>query len=145
MNVSLLFLFILLFISLLLLFFFFHPSRKKSRKHSSKKSPPPPAAGGKRGDPGRCPLCNSALLQGEQIKSTIFSGGDDRERVCRITGCPHCFPYTERGAERLCPVCGQKIPPEGYLRARMFLRTDGSRHVHITGCSECYRAGKNRG
>ncbi|MDR1748056.1 MAG: hypothetical protein LBR47_03265 [Spirochaetaceae bacterium] len=139
MNVSLLLLFTLLFISLLLLFFFFsHPSRKQS----SKKSAPSPAVGGKRGDPGRCPLCNSALLEGEQIKSTVFSGGNERDRVCHITGCPHCFPYTEKGAERLCPVCGRRVPPEGYLRARMFLRPDGSKHVHITGCSECHRAGK---
>jgi hypothetical protein len=77
----------------------------------------------------------------------VYSGGDEQDRVCHITGCPHCLPSgkktsdrTNPDCERLCPVCGQKVPPEGYLRARLFLRKNGSRHVHITGCSECYKA-----
>jgi hypothetical protein len=82
-----------------------------------------------------CPVCASTLNLGEQLKSAVFTGSSDQ--ICHIFGCPHCYPFVEDQIERICPVCKQEIPPEGYLIARMFARKNQKNHVHITGCTEC--------
>ena len=82
-----------------------------------------------------CPVCASILHPGEQLKSAVYPGKSDR--ICHIFGCPHCYPFTEYGIDRICPVCKQEISAEGYLIARMFNRKDKKNHVHITGCTEC--------
>lgn len=116
------------------LFLSFNPFKAKKKGNFVKPDNKP-----KKGDAGRCPLCNSALYSGEQLKSTIYTGGKDSDKRCHILGCPHCFPYLERGVERACPVCKKTIPVDGYLIARLFQRDGNKKHVHIVGCTECHK------
>jgi hypothetical protein len=87
------------------------------------------------GEAGVCPLCETILAKGEQIKSALYPGESDR--ICHIFGCPHCHPYLEESVTRSCPVCKKPVPQEGYLIARFFERPNNKRHVHILGCTGC--------
>lgn len=105
------------------------PTNSSNKAKQTKKGVP--------GEMGTCPVCASLLRQGEQLKSALFPGKNDR--LCHIFGCPHCYPYAENKITRICPVCRHEIPSEGYLIARMFNRNNKKNHVHILGCVNCRR------
>ena len=85
-----------------------------------------------------CPLCGSFLQKGQDLFSRVYRPMDVPDQLCTISGCPHCYPQPEPGIVRKCPVCGKKVPAkDGYLTARLFNKTDGKKHVLVTGCTEC--------
>lgn len=92
-----------------------------------------------------CPLCGTMLDQGERVHTVVFSGDPPgrkqseqertRDALVHMFGCPYCYPATPR-YPRICPVCKNDIPADGFVVARMF--TKGTRkHVHVLGCTEC--------
>lgn len=88
-----------------------------------------------------CPVCGDLLVSGEKLKSVVFQGGtrcgELVEKMCRIYGCPHCYPVNKE-RPRICPVCKKIVPTDGYLEARMFERANRIRkHVHVLGCTGC--------
>lgn len=90
-----------------------------------------------------CPLCNSLLLPGEDLVSRVYRPMNVSDQLCTINGCPHCYPRMEPGVKRECPVCHKNVPlGEGHLVARLFNKTDGKKHVIVTGCSECSKGVK---
>ncbi len=82
-----------------------------------------------------CPICGSGLKGNERVKSVLFPGSPDR--MMEIYGCPRCYPSNPE-IKRICPVCGKELAPESVLIARAFIKP-GRKHVHVLGCSECYR------
>ncbi len=89
-----------------------------------------------------CPLCGSFLQKGQDLFSRVYRPMNVPDQLCTISGCPHCYPTPEPGLERKCPVCGKNVPTkDGHLTARLFNRTDGKKHVVVTGCSECVKHG----
>lgn len=85
-----------------------------------------------------CPLCNSALMPGEDLVSKVYRPMNVPDQLCTIEGCPHCYPVMQVGIKRECPVCGKNVPiNDGHLIARLFNYTDGKKHVIVTGCTEC--------
>lgn len=83
---------------------------------------------------GPCILCSTPLRKGERVASQIFKG--EKESIVRVLGCPHCYgPGAIK--ERICPVCGQKMPNGSYLQGRMWLKKSGKQHLHISGCTSC--------
>jgi hypothetical protein len=84
-----------------------------------------------------CPLCGSPLASGENLVSRIYRPMTVPDQRCTIAGCPHCYPVCGSGVKRVCPVCGKTVPADGYLIARLFNKTEGKKHVLITGCTEC--------
>lgn len=84
----------------------------------------------------RCPLCNTPLAKNEEMFSRIYRPMTTPDQRMTIHGCPHCYPNPEPGVKRKCPVCGRTVPVDGELIARLFNRSDGKKHVLITGCSE---------
>jgi hypothetical protein len=84
--------------------------------------------------PRTCPVCGSSLRPGERVHSRVFTPKGDR--IMHVYGCPRCWP-ANIGNVRVCPVCEKEVPREGYLVARLFERPDGSRHVHVLGCTGC--------
>jgi len=86
-----------------------------------------------------CPLCGSALQSGQNLFSKIYRPMNVPDQRCTISGCPHCYPVCEPGVKRICPVCGKTVPASGYLIARLFNKTEGKKHVLVTGCTECCR------
>lgn len=90
----------------------------------------------------RCPLCSTPLAKNEEMFSRIYRPMNTPDQRMTVHGCPHCYPRPEPGVKRLCPVCGKEVPLEGELIARLFNRTEGKKHVMITGCSVCYK-GRN--
>lgn len=89
-----------------------------------------------------CPLCNSPLLPGEDLFTRVYRPMNVSDQLCTISGCPHCFPKTEPGVLRNCPVCHKEVPLSGHLIARLFNKTVGKKHVIVTGCNQCCRSGK---
>lgn len=90
-----------------------------------------------------CPLCNSLLLPGEDLVSRVYRPMNVSDQLCTINGCPHCYPRMEPGIKRECPVCHKNVPlGEGHLVARLFNKTDGKKHVIVTGCSECSKGAR---
>ena len=90
-----------------------------------------------------CPICGSHLKKGRFIKSVAYpvgaKAGNVSERLSHIFGCPFCYPPNNT-TPRVCPVCRQIVPADGYLIARMFERPDRERkHVHVLGCTACRR------
>ncbi len=101
-----------------------------------------------------CPLCATLLNPGERVHTVVYSGGPRKrkdspeEALVHMFGCPHCrpdvaappvtpfSPGAARRAPRICPVCKEVIPPEGFVIARMFTR-ETRKHVHVLGCTEC--------
>lgn len=105
-----------------------------------------PSRGKKRRRPGdgpqlsgkHCPLCGSALYQGQSVKSVLYPKSPGApDRLMEIHGCPNCYPHPGK-EKRICPVCKQEVPPEGDVIARVFDK-EPRRHVHVLGCSSCYR------
>lgn len=86
----------------------------------------------------RCPLCSTPLAKGEDMFSRIYRPMNTPDQRMTVHGCPHCYPQPEPGVKRICPVCGKNVPLDGELIARLFNRTEGKKHVMITGCSVCY-------
>jgi len=85
-----------------------------------------------------CPLCGSALYRGESVKSVLYpKSGGAPDRLMEIHGCPHCYPPPGK-EKRICPVCKKMVPLEGDVVARVFDKQE-RRHVHVLGCSRCYR------
>ena len=82
------------------------------------------------------------ILDKERIISRVYHTEKSTDQLCNIIGCPHCFPYTEVGVRRKCPVCTKTIPAEGYLIARIFYHQNRKNHVHIIGCTECNKRKK---
>lgn len=91
----------------------------------------------------RCPLCNTPLAKNEDMFSRIYRPMNTPDQRMTVHGCPHCYPKLEPGVKRICPVCAKNVPMEGELIARLFNRTDGKKHVMITGCTECYAKKRN--
>lgn len=89
-----------------------------------------------------CPMCNTPLAKNEDMYSKIYRPMNTPDQRMTVNGCPHCYPSREGGVKRICPVCHKEVPMEGYLIARLFNRTEGKKHVMITGCTECYRIKK---
>lgn len=89
-----------------------------------------------------CPLCNSALLPGEDLFTRVYRPMNVPDQLCTINGCPHCFPKPEPGLSRKCPVCHKEVPGDGHLIARLFNKTTGKKHVIVTGCNQCCYSGK---
>lgn len=87
----------------------------------------------------RCPLCSTPLAKNEDMFSRIYRPMTTADQRMTVHGCPHCYPAPESGVQRKCPVCGKTVPLDGELIARLFNRTEGKKHVMITGCSECCR------
>lgn len=91
----------------------------------------------------RCPLCSTPLAKNEDMFSRVYRPMTTSDQRMTVHGCPHCYPAPEPGVRRLCPVCGKEVPPSGELVARLFNRTEGKKHVLITGCSECCKGGRH--
>lgn len=90
-----------------------------------------------------CPMCNSALMPGEDLFTRVYRPMNVPDQLCTISGCPHCYPRPENGAKRLCPVCHKEVPLAGHLIARLFNKTTGKKHVIVTGCNQCCYSGKH--
>lgn len=86
-----------------------------------------------------CPMCSTPLAQNEDMFSKIYRPMNTPDQRMTVNGCPHCYPKKEAGVKRACPVCHKEVPAEGYLIARLFNRTEGKKHVMITGCTNCYK------
>lgn len=86
-----------------------------------------------------CPLCGSPLQVGENLFSRVYRPMNVPDQRCTISGCPHCYPKCEQNIKRECPVCHKKVPSNGYLVARLFNKTEGKKHVIVTGCTECLK------
>ena len=129
---------LLITIALVLLFFFFlfiANFNKKKREEKTAFKRPENAV-------NKCPVCDSGLVDKERIISRVYHTEKSTDQLCNIIGCPHCFPYTEVGVRRKCPVCTKTIPAEGYLIARIFYHQNRKNHVHIIGCTECNKRKK---
>lgn len=122
---------ILVFMGLVLLILAYNLFSATSKQAGEKKI----LRTGQRGEPGVCPVCGSILQKGEQIKSALYPGENDR--LCYIYGCPHCYPICKSGLERMCPVCKKRIGQEAHLIARYFERKNAKKRVHILGCTNC--------
>jgi RNase P subunit RPR2 len=79
-----------------------------------------------------CPLCSTALTQGERVKSIAFPSLKS-ERIMHIKGCPHCLDGEKT---RFCPVCNAILRKDEILTARMTAAA-GKTSVKIFGCSRC--------
>jgi RNase P subunit RPR2 len=107
--------------------------KKNQRKETAKKN----------GLLVECPLCRTPLLKGEDLISRVYRPMNVPHQLCTINGCPHCFPVAEPGLKRICPVCHREVPVDGgNLIARLFNKSDGKKHVVVTGCTECSRGAK---
>lgn len=90
-----------------------------------------------------CPLCNSMLLPGEDLVSRVYRPMNVPDQLCTINGCPYCYPTPEPKINRICPVCHKNVPiKDGHLIARLFNKTDGKKHVIVTGCNQCSKGKK---
>ena len=88
-----------------------------------------------------CPLCNTDLLPGEDLVSRVYRPMNVPHQLCTISGCPHCYAVPEPGKKRECPVCHKEVPLEnGHLVTRLFNKSDGKKHVIVTGCTECCKS-----
>ncbi len=126
-----------------LLFFlslgFLYRSRMAARRQEEAERKRQKKQPGKGEKHSNCPLCNSDLFAGENIVSRVYKGSDPKDQACTIHGCPYCYPVPKPGVIRTCPVCHKNVPLQGHLDAHLFLRENGKRHVHITGCTECHK------
>ena len=86
-----------------------------------------------------CPMCSLPLAKGQDLVSRVYRPMNVSDQLCTIHGCPHCYPRPELGVKRMCPVCHREVPVDGHLIARLFNKTDGKKHVIVTGCTECSR------
>lgn len=87
----------------------------------------------------KCPICQSYLNVGENLISKVYRPMDVPDQLMVIMGCPHCYPVCEEGLKRECPVCHKTIGKDQSLTARLFNKTEGKKHVHVVGCSNCHK------
>ena len=85
----------------------------------------------------KCPVCQSGLFKGENIISKVYRPRNVPDQLCTISGCPHCYPGTEPGVRRSCPVCHANLAADEALTARLFNKSVSKSHVHILGCPHC--------
>lgn len=85
----------------------------------------------------KCPVCQSGLFKGENIISKVYRPRNVPDQLCTISGCPHCYPGTEPGVRRTCPVCHANLAADEVLTARLFNKSVSKSHVHILGCPHC--------
>ncbi|MCL2293635.1 MAG: hypothetical protein FWC36_02045 [Spirochaetes bacterium] len=85
-----------------------------------------------------CPLCNSTLSKGENVKSKTYPS-ESKDTLMDVFGCPKCIPPAGREA-RICLVCKKKIPADGFVIGRYFTRTNKKQHLHVLGCTLCRKA-----
>ena len=78
-----------------------------------------------------CPLCSTMLKPAWRVHSVVYPGKPDK--LMHIFGCPVCRNGEKK---RMCPVCGQEVPKDGYVIARVFEKP-GRTHVHVLGCTRC--------
>jgi len=84
-----------------------------------------------------CPLCESSLSKGENVKSKTYPS-ESKDTLMDVFGCPKCMPPLGT-ADRICPVCKKKIPADGFVIGRYFVRPD-KKHLHVLGCTLCRKA-----
>lgn len=88
----------------------------------------------------KCPVCGMFLNKGENLVSKVFRPMNVPDQLMNISGCPHCYPSCEPGVKRICPVCHKHMSAKDVLTARLFNKTQGKKHVHIVGCSNCHKS-----
>ena len=91
----------------------------------------------------KCPVCQSGLFKGENIISKVYRPRNVPDQLCTISGCPHCYPGTEPGVRRTCPVCHANLAADEALTARLFNKSVSKSHVHILGCPHCRKNSHN--
>ena len=84
-----------------------------------------------------CPLCNSSLSKAENVKSKTYPT-ESIDTIMDVYGCPKCIPPIGT-KDRICPVCKKKIPADGFVIGRYFVRPD-KKHLHVLGCTLCRKA-----
>ena len=83
-----------------------------------------------------CPLCGSEMGPRDNVHTVVYTVGES-DQLAEIHGCPRCRP--PGGTEiRRCPVCKQTLGVSDFVHARYFMRP-GKKHVHVLGCTRCYR------
>ena len=135
-------LFLIFFCSIAIIFFlmlFYKISKSNSGKERMESNLRTQKDENGKTDFVRCPLCSTPLAKNEDMFSRIYRPMTTADQRMTVHGCPHCYPRPEPGVKRSCPVCGKEVPLDGELIARLFNRTEGKKHVIITGCSVCYR------
>ena len=135
-------LFLIFFCSIAIIFFlmlFYKISKSNSGKERMESNLRTQKDENGKTDFVRCPLCSTPLAKNEDMFSRIYRPMTTADQRMTVHGCPHCYPRPEPGVKRSCPVCGKEVPLDGELIARLFNRTEGKKHVMITGCSECYK------
>lgn len=135
-------LFLIFFCSIAIIFFlmfFYKISKSNSGKERMESNLRTQKDENGKTDFVRCPLCSTPLAKNEDMFSRIYRPMTTADQRMTVHGCPHCYPRPEPGVKRSCPVCGKEVPLDGELIARLFNRTEGKKHVMITGCSVCYR------
>ncbi|MCL2791817.1 MAG: hypothetical protein FWD87_01890 [Spirochaetaceae bacterium] len=86
-----------------------------------------------------CPLCNSSLSKGENVKSKTYPASPgSSDTLMDVFGCPKCIPPVGK-EDRVCPVCKKKIPKDGFVIGRYFIKPDKN-HLHVLGCTLCRKA-----
>jgi len=86
-----------------------------------------------------CPLCNSQLLKSENVKSKTYpSSQGSSDILMDVFGCPKCIPPLGK-EERICPVCKKKMPADGFVIGRYFIKPH-KKHLHVLGCTLCRKA-----
>ncbi len=106
----------------------------KSRLTKTSRKEKKPAAV-ETGKPSKfCPLCNSPLSRGENVRSKVYPAGE-KDSLMEVYGCPYCLPPAGK-ENRICPVCSKVLPKDGYVIGRYFVKP-GKRHLHILGCTLC--------
>ena len=63
----------------------------------------------------------------------MYSGKSDT--IAEVFGCKYCYGDDSQAA-RICPVCRESLPKDGYVIGRMF-RTPEKNHLHVVGCTIC--------
>ena len=81
-----------------------------------------------------CPLCNSSLSKGENVKSKTYPT-ESKDTLMDVFGCPKCIPPVGT-KDRICPVCKKKIPKDGFVIGRYFVKPN-KKHLHVLGCTLC--------
>lgn len=138
-------LFLIFFCSIAIIFFlmlFYKISKSNSGKERMESNLRTQKDENGKTDFVRCPLCSTPLAKNEDMFSRIYRPMTTADQRMTVHGCPHCYPRPEPGVKRSCPVCGKEVPLDGELIARLFNRTEGKKHVMITGCSVCYKVRK---
>ncbi len=133
----------LIVLIILLNFYIKYKNRLENEKKQKLKAKNRQSLAKEKGLLVNCPLCNSVLLPGEDLFTKVYRPMTVHDQLCTIDGCPHCFPIPEPGVKRECPVCHKEVPVKnGHLIARLFNKTQGKKHVIVTGCTECSKGVK---